>query len=120
MNVHGYSFSSISPKRSKQLVYVNTNLQKIHKGANSFKSKFKILKGANSFGEQILYLKVRKTAILNSQNIRMLQTHENDDIYIWLYIYDLYKLLAFYQILYHRCLYPVVYDDLLIKYCLNQ
>ena len=33
---------------------------------------------------------------------------------------DLYKLSAFYQILYHRCLYPVVYDDLLIKYCLNQ
>ena len=33
---------------------------------------------------------------------------------------DLYKLSAFYQILYHKCLYPVVYDDLLIKYCLIQ
>lgn len=33
---------------------------------------------------------------------------------------DLYKLSAFYQILYHRCLYHVVYDDLPIKYCLNQ
>ena len=44
-------------------------------------SKFKILKGANSFGEQILSLKDRKTAILNLQNIRMLQTHVNNDIY---------------------------------------
>ena len=61
-------FLSISPKRSKQLVYVNTNLQKIPKGANFF-------------GEQILSLKNRKTAILNSENIRMLQTHVNDDIY---------------------------------------
>ena len=33
---------------------------------------------------------------------------------------DLYKLSAFYQILYQRCLYPIVYDDFLIKYCLNQ
>ena len=80
-NVHGHSFHSISPKRSKQLVYVNTNLQKILKGANSFRSKFKILKGAKSFGEQILSLKDRKAAILNSQNIRMLQTHVNNDIY---------------------------------------
>ena len=71
----------ISPKRSKQLVYVNTNLQKILKGANSFRKKFKILKGANSFGEQILSLKDKKTAILNSQNIGMLQTHVNNDIY---------------------------------------
>ena len=62
-------------------MYVNTNLQKILKGANSFRSKFKILKGANSFGEQILSLKDRKTAILNSQSIRMLQTHVNNDIY---------------------------------------
>ena len=66
---------------SKQLVYVNINLQKILKGANSFRSKFKILKGAYSFGEKILSLKNRKTAILNSQNIRMLQTHVNNDIY---------------------------------------
>ena len=44
-------------------------------------SKFKILKGPNSFGEQILSLKDRKTAILNSQNIRMLQTHVNNDTY---------------------------------------
>ena len=49
--------------------------------ANSFRGKFKILKGANLFGEQILSLKDRKTAILNSQNIRMLQTHVNNDIY---------------------------------------
>ena len=53
---------------SKQRVYVNTHLQKI-------------LQGANSFGEQILFLKDKKTAILNSQNIRMLQTHINNDIY---------------------------------------
>ena len=53
---HVHSFPSISSKRSKQLVYVNTNLQKILKGANAFRSKFKILKGggklfrgANSF-----------------------------------------------------------------------
>ena len=71
----------MSPKRSKQLVYVNTNLQKILKGANSFRSKLKILMGANSFGEQILSLQDRETAILNSQNIRMLQTHVNNDIY---------------------------------------
>ena len=51
------------------------------KGANSFRSKFKILKGANSFWEQILSLKDRKTAILNAQNIRMLQIHVNNDIY---------------------------------------
>ena len=37
--------------------------------------------GANSYKEQILSLKNRKTAILNSQNIRMLQTHVNNDIY---------------------------------------
>ena len=72
---------SISPKRSKQLVYVNTNLQKILKGAKSFRSKFKIPKGANSYGDQILSLKNRKTATLNSQNIRMLRTHVNNDIY---------------------------------------
>ena len=40
-----------------------------------------MLKGANSFGEQILSLKDRKTAILNAQNIRMLQIHVNNDIY---------------------------------------
>ena len=79
--VHGHSFPSISPKRSKQPVYVKTNLQKILKGGNSFRSKFKILKGANSFGEHILFLKDRKTAILNAQNIRMLQIHVNNDIY---------------------------------------
>ena len=73
--------SLIGPKRSKQLVYVNTSLQKILKGAYSFRSKLKILKGANSFGEQILSLKDRKTAILNAQNIRMLQIHVNNDIY---------------------------------------
>ena len=66
---------------SKQLVYVNTNLQKILKGAKSFRSKFKIPKGANSYGDQILSLKNRKTATLNSQNIRMLRTHVNNDIY---------------------------------------
>ena len=71
----------MSPKRSKQLVYVNTNLQKILKGANSFRSKYKIPKGANSYGEQTLSLKNRKTTILNSQSIRMLQTHVNNDIY---------------------------------------
>ena len=32
-------------------------------------------------GSKILSLKNRKTAILNSQNIRMLQTHVNNDIY---------------------------------------
>ena len=32
-------------------------------------------------GEQILSLKDRKTAISNSKNIRMLQTHVNNDIY---------------------------------------
>ena len=37
--------------------------------------------GANSFGEKILSLKERKTAILNSQNIRMLQTHVHNNIY---------------------------------------
>ena len=79
--VHGHSFPSISPKRSKQLVYVNTNLQKILKEANSFRSKYKIPKGANSYGEQTLSLKNRKTTILNSQSIRMLQTHVNNDIY---------------------------------------
>ena len=72
---------SISPKRSKQLVYVNITLQKILKAANSFSSKFKILKGANAFEERILSLKNRKTAVLNSENIRMLQTHVNNDIY---------------------------------------
>ena len=66
---------------SKQLVYVNTNLQKILKGAKYFRSKFKIPKGANSYGDQILSLKNRKTATLNSQNIRMLRTHVNNDIY---------------------------------------
>ena len=76
--VHGHSFPSISPKRSKQLVYVNTNLQKILKEAKSFRSKFKIPKGANSYGDQILSLKNRKTA---TQNIRMLRTHVNNDIY---------------------------------------
>ena len=79
--VHGHSFPSKSPKRSKQLVYVNTNLQKILKGAKSFRSKFKIPKGANSYGNQILSLKNRKTATLNSQNIGMLRTHVNNDIY---------------------------------------
>ena len=44
-------------------------------------SKFKILKGANSFKVQILSLKDRKAAILNSQNIRLLQTHVSNDIY---------------------------------------
>ena len=72
---------SISPKRSKQLVYVNTNLQKILKEANSLRSKYKILKGANSYGEQTLSLKNRKTTILNSQGIRMLQIHVKNDIY---------------------------------------
>ena len=37
--------------------------------------------GANSFGEQIISLKDRKTAISNLQNIRMLQTRVNNDIY---------------------------------------
>ena len=41
-------------------------------------SKFKILKGANSPGEQI---PLRKTASSKPQNIRMLQTHINNDIY---------------------------------------
>ena len=77
----GILLPSISPKRSKQLVYVNTNLQKILKEANSFRSKYKIPKGANSYGDQILSLKNRKTATLNSQNIRMLQTHVKNDIY---------------------------------------
>ena len=76
-----HSFPSISPKRSKQLVYVNTNLQKIPKEANSFRSKYKIPKGANSYGEQTLSLKNRKTTILHSQSIRMLQTHVKNDIY---------------------------------------
>ena len=76
-----HSFPSISPKRSKQLVYVNTNLQQILKGGNCLRSKFKILKGENSFGEQILPLKDRKTAIFNAQNIRMLQTHVNNNVY---------------------------------------
>ena len=40
-----------------------------------------MLKEANPFGEQILSLKDKKIAILNSQNIRMLQTHVNNDIY---------------------------------------
>ena len=66
---------------SKQLVYVNTNLQTSLKGANSFRSKLNILQGVNSFGEQILSLKDRYTAISNSQNIRMLQTRVNNDIY---------------------------------------
>ena len=51
------------------------------KGANSFRSKFKILKGANSFGQQILSLKDRKTTISNAQNIRKLQVHVNNDSY---------------------------------------
>ena len=51
------------------------------KEANSFRSKYKIPKGANSYGEQTLSLKNRKTKILNSQSIRMLQTHVNNDIY---------------------------------------
>ena len=80
-NVHGHSFPFLSPKRSKQLVYVNTNLQKILNGANSFRSKFKILKVPNSFGEQIPSLKDKKTAILNSQNIKMLKIHVSNDIY---------------------------------------
>ena len=71
----------MSSKRSKQHVYVNTNLQKILKGTNSFRSKFRSLKGANSFGEQILSLKDRQTAISDLQNIRMLQTRVNNDIY---------------------------------------
>ena len=54
---------------------------KILEGANSFRSKFEILKGVNSVGEQIPSLKDKKTAMLNSQNIRMLQTHVNNDIY---------------------------------------
>ena len=66
---------------SKQLVYVNINLQKILKGAKSFRSKFKIPKGPNPYGDQILSLKNRKTTILNSQSIRMLQTHVNNDIH---------------------------------------
>ena len=45
------------------------------------RSKYKIPKGANSSGEQTLSLKNRKTTILNSQSIRMLQTHVNNDIY---------------------------------------
>ena len=44
-------------------------------------SKYKIPKGANSHGEQTLSLKNSKTTILNSQSIRMLQTHVNNDIY---------------------------------------
>ena len=79
--VHEHSFSSISPKRSKQLVYVNTNLQKILKEANSFRSKYKIPKGANSYGEQTLSFKNSKTTILNSKSIRMLQTHVNNNVY---------------------------------------
>ena len=51
------------------------------KGAKSFRSKFKIPKGANSYGDQILSLKNRKTATLNSQTIRMLRTHVNNEIY---------------------------------------
>ena len=39
------------------------------------------LKEAKSFGEQFLSLKDRKTAILNAQTIRMLQTHVSTDIY---------------------------------------
>ena len=66
---------------NKQLVYVNTSLQKILKEANSFRSKYKIPKGANSYGEQTLSLKSRKTATLNSQNVRMLRTYVNNDIY---------------------------------------
>ena len=42
-------FSSISSKRTKQLVYVNTNLQKILKGGKFYQDKFRGLKGANSF-----------------------------------------------------------------------
>ena len=59
----------------KQLVYVITNLKKI--------LRKQILLGANSkfLREQILSLKNRKTTILNSQNIRMLQIHVNNDIY---------------------------------------
>ena len=37
--------------------------------------------GANSYGEQTLSLKNRNTTILNSQSIRMLQTHVKNDIY---------------------------------------
>ena len=40
-----------------------------------------MFKGATFFGEKILSLKDRKTTILNSQNIRMLQTHVKNDIY---------------------------------------
>ena len=58
-----------------------TKLQKILKGTNSCRSKFKILKGTNSSGEQILSLQDRKTAILNSQNITMLQTNVNNYIF---------------------------------------
>ena len=90
--LHGHSFPSISPKRSKQPVYVNTNLQKILVGANSFRSKFKILKGANSFGEQILSLKGRKTAILKAQNIRMLQMHVNNIYNKYCLIYNTFPL----------------------------
>ena len=60
---------------------VNINLQKILKEANSFRSKYKIPKRANSYREQTLSLKNRKTTILNSQSIRMLQAHLNNDIY---------------------------------------
>ena len=62
-------------------MYVNTNLQKILKEANSFRSKYKIPKAANSYGEQTISLKNRKTTILNPQSIRMLQTHVKNDIY---------------------------------------
>ena len=40
-----------------------------------------MLKEANCFGEPILSLKDRLTAFSNSQNIRMLQTRVNNDIY---------------------------------------
>ena len=46
-----------------------------------FTRKYKIPKGANSYGEQTLSLKNRKTTILNSQSIRMLQTHVKNNIY---------------------------------------
>ena len=56
------------------------------KGANSFRSKFKIIKEEKILwggggGGQILSLKDRLTAVSNSQNIRMLQTRVNNDIY---------------------------------------
>ena len=41
----------------------------------------KFVREQNSFGEKILSFKDRKTAILNTQDIRMLQIHVNEDIY---------------------------------------